>query len=405
MLFRSMKAAVVALTMFTANAGDTPPPRSFLDVSAGPPVIVIPAFKSETDMNTFTSKALPLMKTYTSWDGVSNLNHGNNKNDVTTESTVVFMETFTDDAVGAADASASGAAEASASGAAEASASGAAEASASGAADEGAASGPADASASGPAEEDGASGDAAAASGPAEEPPAPAASPPSEGEFIEVTATAGPLEADAIAHLNGETYEVVVTGKFFEDKFFDRTAQKFLYYRTVMTMAAEEIIEMYMPNINVLSKGKKARAAPLTGGDAVECTPPTIDHDVAVQVVADLVTYCYMEQRAVYNKETTDTSLTDQKDKLFSTEWVNAKPVQADRLAYLKALSDGLAGLADKNDKSFANRCVPQIEAVLNPATLAKREDFVAKAGEYCTPPAATSSLRFKKTSTLLRED
>ena len=349
---------------------------------------VIPAFKSETDMNTFTSKALPLMKTYTSWDGVSNLNHGNNKNDVTTESTVVFMETFTDDAVGAADASASGAAEASASGAAEASASGAA--------DEGAASGPADA---------GASGDAAAASGPAEAPPAPAASPPSEGEFIEVTATAGPLEADAIAHLNGETYEVVVTGKFFEDKFFDRTAQKFLYYRTVMTMAAEEIIEMYMPNINVLSKGKKARAAPLTGGDAVECTPPTIDHDVAVQVVADLVTYCYMEQRAVYNKETTDTSLTDQKDKLFSTEWVNAKPVQADRLAYLKALSDGLAGLADKNDKSFANRCVPQIEAVLNPATLAKREDFVAKAGEYCTPPAATSSLRFKKTSTLLRED
>jgi hypothetical protein len=349
---------------------------------------VIPAFKSETDMNTFTSKALPLMKTYTSWDGVSNLNHGNNKNDVTTESTVVFMETFTDDAVGAADASASGAADASASGAAEASASGAA--------DEGAASGPADA---------GASGDAAAASGPAEEPPAPAASPPSEGEFIEVTATAGPLEADAIAHLNGETYEVVVTGKFFEDKFFDRTAQKFLYYRTVMTMAAEEIIEMYMPNINVLSKGKKARAAPLTGGDAVECTPPTIDHDVAVQVVADLVTYCYMEQRAVYNKEATDTSLTDQKDKLFSTEWVNAKPVQADRLAYLKALSDGLAGLADKNDKSFANRCVPQIEAVLNPATLAKREDFVAKAGEYCTPPAATSSLRFKKTSTLLRED
>ena len=357
---------------------------------------VIPAFKSETDMNTFTSKALPLMKTYTSWDGVSNLNHGNNKNDVTTESTVVFMETFTDDAVGAADASASGAADASASGAAEASASGAAEASASGAADEGAASGPADA---------GASGDAAAASGPAEAPPAPAASPPSEGEFIEVTATAGPLEADAIAHLNGETYEVVVTGKFFEDKFFDRTAQKFLYYRTVMTMAAEEIIEMYMPNINVLSKGKKARAAPLTGGDAGECTPPTIDHDVAVQVVADLVTYCYMEQRAVYNKETTDTSLTDQKDKLFSTEWVNAKPVQADRLAYLKALSDGLAGLADKNDKSFANRCVPQIEAVLNPATLAKREDFVAKAGEYCTPPAATSSLRFKKTSTLLRED
>jgi hypothetical protein len=355
-------------------------------------------------MNTFTSKALPLMKTYTSWDGVSNLNHGNNKNDVTTESTVVFMETFTDDAVGAADASASGAADASASGAADASASGAAEASASGAADasasgaadEGAASGPADA---------GASGDAAAASGPAEAPPAPAASPPSEGEFIEVTATAGPLEADAIAHLNGETYEVVVTGKFFEDKFFDRTAQKFLYYRTVMTMAAEEIIEMYMPNINVLSKGKKARAAPLTGGDAVECTPPTIDHDVAVQVVADLVTYCYMEQRAVYNKETTDTSLTDQKDKLFSTEWVNAKPVQADRLAYLKALSDGLAGLADKNDKSFANRCVPQIEAVLNPATLAKREDFVAKAGEYCTPPAATSSLRFKKTSTLLRED
>jgi hypothetical protein len=341
---------------------------------------VIPAFKSETDMNTFTSKALPLMKTYTSWDGVSNSNHGNNKNDVTTESTVVFMETFTDDAVGAADASASGAAEASASGAA----------------DEGAASGPADA---------GASGDAAAASGPAEEPPAPAASPPSEGEFIEVTATAGPLEADAIAHLNGETYEVVVTGKFFEDKFFDRTAQKFLYYRTVMTMAAEEIIEMYMPNINVLSKGKKARAAPLTGGDAVECTPPTIDHDVAVQVVADLVTYCYMEQRAVYNKEATDTSLTDQKDKLFSTEWVNAKPVQADRLAYLKALSDGLAGLADKNDKSFANRCVPQIEAVLNPATLAKREDFVAKAGEYCTPPAATSSLRFKKTSTLLREE
>ena len=349
---------------------------------------VIPAFKSETDMNTFTSKALPLMKTYTSWDGVSNLNHGNNKNDVTTESTVVFMETFTDDAVGAADASASGAADASASGAADASASGAA--------DEGAASGPADA---------GASGDAAAASGPAEAPPAPAASPPSEGEFIEVTAMAGPLEADAIAHLNGETYEVVVTGKFFEDKFFDRTAQKFLYYRTVMTMAAEEIIEMYMPNINVLSKGKKARAAPLTGGDAVECTPPTIDHDVAVQVVADLVTYCYMEQRAVYNKETTDTSLTDQKDKLFSTEWVNAKPVQADRLAYLKALSDGLAGLADKNDKSFANRCVPQIEAVLNPATLAKREDFVAKAGEYCTPPAATSSLRFKKTSTLLRED
>jgi hypothetical protein len=110
---------------------------------------VIPAFKSETDMNTFTSKALPLMKTYTSWDGVSNLNHGNNKNDVTTESTVVFMETFTDDAVGAADASASGAAEASASGAA----------------DEGAASGPADA---------GASGDAAAASGPAEEPAADA---------------------------------------------------------------------------------------------------------------------------------------------------------------------------------------------------------------------------------------
>jgi hypothetical protein len=34
-----MKAAVVALTMFTANAGDTLPPRSFLDVSAGPPVI------------------------------------------------------------------------------------------------------------------------------------------------------------------------------------------------------------------------------------------------------------------------------------------------------------------------------------------------------------------------------
>ena len=281
------------------------------------------------------------MKTYTSWDGVSNLNHGNNKNDVTTESTVVFMETFTADATGA-------------------------------------------------------SGEALT--------PAPAASPP-EGEFIEVIATAGALEADAIAHLNGEKYEVVVTGKFFEDKFFDRTAQKFLYYRTIMTMAAEEIIEMYMPNINVLSKGKKARAAPLTGGEAVECTPPTINHDVAVQVLADLVAYCYMEQRAVYNKETTDKSFDDQKDKLFSTEWSNAKPVQADRLAYLKALSDGLAGLADKDDKSFANRCIPQIESILNPATLAKREDFDAKVGEYCTPPAATTSLRFKKTSTLLRED
>ena len=150
---------------------------------------VIPAFKSETDMNTFTSKALPLMKTYTSWDGVSNLNHGNNKNDVTTESTVVFMETFTDDAVGAADASASGAADASASGAAEASASGAA--------DEGAASGPADASASGPAEEDGASGDAAAASGPAEEPAADASGPAEEPAADATAAEAGASGAAA----------------------------------------------------------------------------------------------------------------------------------------------------------------------------------------------------------------
>jgi hypothetical protein len=133
---------------------------------------VIPAFKSETDMNTFTSKALPLMKTYTSWDGVSNLNHGNNKNDVTTESTVVFMETFTDDAVGAADASASGAADASASGAA----------------DEGAASGPADA---------GASGDAAAASGPAEEPAADASGPAEEPAADATAAEAGASGAAA----------------------------------------------------------------------------------------------------------------------------------------------------------------------------------------------------------------